>query len=154
MKVRGFEILLIFLIPVMCPAQEISPNVIEEQEFLTENKAKKGVKVLGSGLQYRITAKGKGRKPAVGDDVYVKYTGRFIDGTIFDQSVHQPAVFKMNGIIPGMAEGLTLIGTGGKITLYIPSKLAYGHDGAGPIPPDKMLVFEIELVEIYNETTD
>jgi len=88
------------------------------------------------------------------DEVYVKYVGKFTDGTVFDSSTDSPAVFCMNGIIPGMAEGLTLIGAGGKITLFVPSKIGYGHNGAGPIPGDKLLIFEVELLDIYNENRD
>ncbi len=135
-------------------SQDISENAREEREFLKSNKSAPGVKSSSSGLQYIISSKGKGRKPTMEDEVYVKYVGKFTDGTVFDSSTDSPAVFCMNGIIPGMAEGLTLIGAGGKITLFVPSKIGYGHNGAGPIPGDKLLIFEVELLDIYNENRD
>lgn len=150
-----FFITILFLSAAFtCFAQNLSPEQIEQKEFLTANKSVKGVKSTNSGLQYKIIDRGKGKKPEATDEMYVKYVGRFADGTIFDQSTDRPAVFRLNGIIRGMAEGLTLIGAGGKIIMYIPSELAYGSAGAGDIPPDKLLIFEVELVEIYNEATD
>ena len=132
-------------------AQDSQSYKEEEKAFLKANKSVKGVRTLQSGLQVMILNRGKGRRPTLKDEVYVKYKGHFVDGTVFDESLSKPAVFRMSGVIPGMKEGLSQIGEGGSAVLYVPSKLAYGSEGAGQIPPDRMLIFEVELIEIYCE---
>jgi len=154
MSLKVFFTILVMGISGICFAQELTEEQLEEKEFLAANKSNKEVKSLSSGLQYKIINKGKGRKPTAADEVYVRYIGRFVDGTIFDQSVAQVAAFKMTGIIPGMSEGLSLIGKGGKMIMYIPSSLAYGARGTGNIPPYKLLIFEVELVDLYDEEKD
>ncbi|PCQ32998.1 peptidylprolyl isomerase [Proteus mirabilis] len=119
--------------------------------FLTENVKKEGVQVTESGLQYKVLKAGDGAIPARTDHVRVHYTGRLIDGTVFDSSVQrgQPAEFPVNGVIAGWIEALTLMPVGSKWELYIPYQLAYGERGAGAaIPPFATLVFEVELLEI------
>lgn len=142
-------------LPGVCPCgagmREEQSFKEEEKAFLQKNKTAKGVKALSSGLQVRIVRKGKGRRPTMKDEVYVKYTGRFVDGTVFDQSVMKPAIFRMTGIISGLSEGLALIPEGSTAVFYIPSALAYGSEGSGPVPPDRMLIFEVELLEVYSE---
>jgi len=146
-------VFLSFLLLAVAPAfaQEHPDYVNEEKEFLAANRKEKGVKISSSGLQYKILAKGKGRKPLLTDEVYVKYCGYFVDGTVFDQSLLKPAIFRMNAVIPGMSEGLSMIGEGGKITLYIPSELAYGSYGTSSVPPYRMLIFDVQLEEIFSE---
>lgn len=119
-------------------------------EYLEENKKKKGVQVTPSGLQYRILKQGNGPKPKINDMVEVHYTGRFVDGKVFDSSVQrgQPAVFPVDGIIPGWSEALLMMNVGSKWELTIPANLAYGERGAGPIPPNSVLIFEVELLSI------
>lgn len=133
---------------------EIEKNKAEEKEFLATLKNIKGIKTSASGLRYTIQNRGKGRRPTGADEVYVKYKGYYVDGTIFDHRVDSPAMFHLRTLIPGMAEGLAMLGIGGKATLYIPSRIAYGEDGTGKIPPHKMLIFEVEIVDIYNESED
>ncbi len=119
--------------------------------FLAENIKKEGVQVTESGLQYKVLKAGDGAIPARTDHVRVHYTGRLIDGTVFDSSVQrgQPAEFPVNGVIAGWIEALTLMPVGSKWELYIPYQLAYGERGAGAaIPPFATLVFEVELLEI------
>ncbi|EJD6086902.1 TPA: peptidylprolyl isomerase [Proteus mirabilis] len=119
--------------------------------FLAENVKKEGVQVTESGLQYKVLKAGDGAIPARTDHVRVHYTGRLIDGTVFDSSVQrgQPAEFLVNGVIAGWIEALTLMPVGSKWELYIPYQLAYGERGAGAaIPPFATLVFEVELLEI------
>ena len=119
--------------------------------FLAENGKKEGVQVTESGLQYKVLKAGDGAIPARTDHVRVHYTGRLIDGTVFDSSVQrgQPAEFPVNGVIAGWIEALTLMPVGSKWELYIPYQLAYGERGAGAaIPPFATLVFEVELLEI------
>lgn len=121
------------------------------KEFLHQNAQREGVKSTESGLQYRILKQGDGQIPQREDKVRVHYTGKLIDGTIFDSSIarNQPAEFSVNGVIAGWVEALTLMPVGSKWELVIPPNLAYGERGAGEaIPPQSTLLFEVELLEI------
>jgi FKBP-type peptidyl-prolyl cis-trans isomerase FklB len=121
------------------------------QEFLDSNAKQEGVRVTESGLQFKILTPAEGILPTRQDRVSVHYTGRLLDGTVFDSSVQrgQPAEFPVNGVIPGWIEALTLMPVGSKWELYIPHGLAYGERGAGAsIPPFSTLIFEVELLEI------
>jgi len=119
--------------------------------FLEKNKSLPGVRVTPSGLQYKVTLEGKGASPKAENTVKVHYKGMLINGKTFDSSIDrgEPAEFPLNGVIKGWTEGLQLIKVGGKATLYIPSDLAYGDQGAGGlIGPKETLIFEVELIEI------
>lgn len=121
------------------------------QKFLEENAKNDDVTVTESGLQFKVLEKGEGTIPARQDQVRVHYTGRLVDGSVFDSSVErgQPAEFPVNGVIPGWVEALTMMPVGSKWQLYIPHNLAYGERGAGAaIPPYSALVFDVELLEI------
>ena len=123
----------------------------EAAAYFEELKKNPAVKSTASGLYYEILTEGTGAKPKATDTVKVHYTGKLVNGTVFDSSVQrgEPAEFPLNGVIPGWTEGLQLIGVGGKAKLHIPSKLGYGEQGAGGmIPPNSTLVFEVELLEI------
>ena len=120
--------------------------------FLADNRKNKGVVELKSGLQYKVLKQGTGPKPKATDTVTVHYTGKLIDGTVFDSSVKRgkPATFPLNRVIPGWTEGLQLMPVGSKYMLFIPGSLAYGKHpprGSG-IYPDAVLVFEVELLKI------
>ena len=105
-----------------------------------------------SGLHYKVLEPGSDAKPTMEDAVLVHYKGTLIDGTQFDSSYDRgaPAEFPLNGVVQGFGEGLTKIGAGGKIILYIPSELGYGNNPrpGGAIKPGDTLIFECELVEI------
>lgn len=121
------------------------------EAFLAENKAKEGVQVTESGLQYEVLTAGEGDSPVATDTVKVHYRGTLIDGTEFDSSYsrNQPATFRLNGVIKGWTEGLQLMKPGGKTRFVIPSELAYGSRGAGAsIGPNETLIFEVELLEV------
>lgn len=123
----------------------------EGQKFLDENQKRDGVSTTESGLQFSVINQGDGAIPSRSDRVRVHYTGRLIDGSVFDSSVQrgQPAEFPVSGVIPGWIEALTLMPVGSKWELYIPHQLAYGERGAGAsIPSFSTLVFEVELLEI------
>ena len=136
--------------------QEVAAAAAAEAEakgkgFLAENKAKEGVKVTDSGLQYEVITEGTGPKPTADDTVSVHYVGTLMDGTEFDSSIArgEPASFPLKGVIPGWTEGLQLMNVGSKYRFVIPSNLAYGERGAGQaIGPGETLVFEVELLEI------
>lgn len=119
---------------------------VEGQKFLEENQKRDDVTITESGLQFSVINQGEGAIPARTDRVRVHYTGRLIDGTVFDSSVQrgQPAEFPVSGVIPGWIEALTLMPVGSKWELYIPSELAYGERGAGAsIPPFSTLVLKL-----------
>ena len=122
----------------------------EGAAFLAANKDKPGVKVTDSGLQYQVVRAGNGPKPAATDVVRVHYKGTLLDGTVFDSSYDrgQPAEFGLAQVIPGWSEGVALMPVGSKYTFWIPAELGYGEAGGGPIPPNAMLTFEVELMEI------
>jgi FKBP-type peptidyl-prolyl cis-trans isomerase FklB len=122
-------------------------------KFLAENKTKAGVQSTPSGLQYQIIKEGTGAKPAATDQVKVHYHGTLTDGKVFDSSVDrgEPATFPVNGVIQGWVEALQLMPTGSKWKLFIPSGLGYGPQGTGGIPPNAVLVFEVELLEIVGK---
>lgn len=119
-------------------------------KFLAENKTKDGVKVTKSGLQYSVITPGKGASPKAKDVVRVHYKGTLIDGTQFDSSYDrgEPAEFPLNGVIPGWTEGLQLMKVGQKNKLFVPSDLAYGPQGRPGIPPNSVLIFDVELLDI------
>lgn len=122
--------------------------------FLTENKAKPGVVTTASGLQYSVEKEGTGAKPTASDRVKVHYTGRLLDGKVFDSSVErgEPIVFGVTDVIKGWTEALQLMSIGSKWKLYIPSDLAYGDRGAGAdIKPGSTLVFDVELLDIVKQ---
>ena len=103
-----------------------------------------------SGLKYMVIKEGDGKSPTATDKVTVHYTGKLLDGTVFDSSVQrgEPATFPLNGVIAGWTEGLQLMKEGGKYIFYIPSDLGYGAQGGGPIPPYSDLIFEVELIKV------
>ncbi|ELY6211022.1 FKBP-type peptidyl-prolyl cis-trans isomerase [Cronobacter dublinensis] len=124
---------------------------VEGQKYLDENRERDGVNSTESGLQFRVLTQGEGPIPSRKDRVRVHYTGKLIDGTVFDSSVArgEPAEFPVSGVIAGWIEALTLMPVGSKWELTIPHNLAYGERGAGAsIPPFSTLVFEVELLEI------
>ncbi len=127
-------------------------NKTEGTAFLAENMKKEGVKTLPSGLQYKVLTEGGGKSPSATDTVTVQYTGRLVDGTEFDSSYKrgQAATFAVTGVIKGWTEALQLMKEGGKWQLFLPSALAYGETGTvgGPIGPNAVLIFDVELVSI------
>jgi FKBP-type peptidyl-prolyl cis-trans isomerase FklB len=126
-------------------------NKKEGEAFLAENKKKQGIKILPSGLQYKIITEGKGASPKETDTVTVNYRGTLIDGTEFDSSYkrNEPATFPVKGVIKGWTEAIQLMKEGAKWQLFIPSDLAYGERGAGgTIGPNATLIFEVELLKI------
>ena len=132
-------------------AQQAAKNLAEGQAFLEKNKAKEGVKVLPSGLQYKVITEGTGETPKAEDKVRTHYRGTLLDGKDFDSSYksNKPSEFLANRVIKGWREALQLMKVGSKWELYIPAELAYGERGKPPvIPPNATLIFEIELLDI------
>lgn len=127
-------------------------NLEKGQAFLAKNKKAKGVTTTASGLQYQVikAADKKAAKPTATDNVKVHYSGTLIDGTVFDSSIERgtPAEFNVSGVIKGWTEALQLMGKGAKWKIFIPAELAYGERGAGSIPPNSALIFDVELLDI------
>lgn len=133
-------------------AQEMAKvNKAAGEAFLAENGKRAEVVTTNSGLQYEVLVEGNGASPKATDQVTVHYTGKLIDGTVFDSSVDrgQPATFGVTQVIPGWVEALQLMKVGAKWRLYIPSEIAYGPQGAGGvIGPNATLIFDVELLNI------
>ena len=124
------------------------------EKFLQENLKNENVKSTASGLQYIVEKEGTGIQPTATDEVTVHYTGKLLDGTVFDSSVSrgEPATFPLNRVIPGWTEGVQLMKEGGKYTFFIPSDLAYGPQGVpNAIPPHSTLIFEVELIKVIKK---
>jgi hypothetical protein len=113
---------------------------------MTLNAYASGVKTTASGLQYKVLTPGTGAHPTDTDVALINYEGKLLDGTTFDKS-QQPTPMPVKGVVPGFSEGLKLMNKGAKYRFWIPAKLAYGDKGAGPIPSNAPLVFDVELIE-------
>jgi len=128
-----------------------SENIAAAKLYFEKLKDNKNIIELPSGLRYEIVQEGTGVAPTATDTVKVHYTGKLVDGTVFDSSVERGETisFPVTGVIPGWIEALQLMPVGSKWRLVIPSDLAYGDQGHPPtIPGGATLVFEIELLEI------
>ncbi len=126
-------------------------NEAAGKQYLEENGKRVEVHTTPSGLQYEILVEGDGPMPKSSDSVEVHYTGKLIDGTVFDSSVDRgvPATFGVTQVIPGWVEALQLMKAGSKWRLFIPSQLAYGPQGAGGvIGPNSTLIFDVELLKV------
>lgn len=130
-------------------------NAAAGEAFLAENGKRVEVKTTPSGLQYEVLTEGDGPRPEANDQVEVHYTGKLIDGTVFESSVDRgmPATFGVTQVIPGWVEALQLMKAGSKWRLFIPSNLAYGPNGApgSPIGPNATLIFDVELLKVIGK---
>lgn len=121
-------------------------------EFLAKNKLNKKITTTASGLQYEVLKAGDGKaKPTASSTANVTYTGKLMDGTVFDSTDNhggKPIELQLSSVIKGWTEGIQLMTKGAKYRFYIPSDLAYGDNGAGGvIPPGATLIFDVELVD-------
>ncbi len=140
--------------------KDIDDKVIKD--YLTENSISDKAQRSETGLYYIVTQEGNGGKPGMGDKVSVHYEGKLLDGTVFDgsksspHSEGKPLEFNVGTgmVIPGWDEGIMGMKKGEKGTLVIPSGLAYGPDGSpGAIPPNSVLLFDVELVDFVKAPT-
>jgi len=127
-------------------------NKKKSAEFLAKNKLNKKITTTASGLQYEVLKEGDGKaKPTASSSANVTYTGKLMDGTVFDSTDKNggnPIELSLSGVIKGWTEGIQLMSKGAKYRFYIPSDLAYGDNGAGNvIPPGAALIFDIELID-------
>ena len=127
------------------------------EEFLAKNKSEHGVVVLPSGLQYKVLTTGTGPSPAEKDRVQVEYTGKLVDGTVFDSTdkIGKPVEFSVSHVIPGWTEALKRMNPGATWEVYVPAKLAYGERGVGgPIGPNATLIYKIHLISIVKSKAE
>ena len=133
-------------------AQTLPDQSAASAAFLKKNAASDGVKTLPDGLQIKVVKSGPAGGPPVrlGDEVKVMYEGALIDGTVFDSSYQrgEPDVFTIGDVVPAWDEALQMMHPGDVWYLYVPPKLGYGAHGAGPIPPNAVMVFKIELLGV------
>ncbi|MCP3927002.1 MAG: FKBP-type peptidyl-prolyl cis-trans isomerase [Desulfobacterales bacterium] len=130
---------------------KFNKNKAKEEQFLTANLLKEGIKETQSGLQYKVIKKGTGKTPTQTNKVTVHYKGTKLSGQTFDSSYNRgkPITFQVTGVVKGWQEALLLMREGAKWQLFIPSRLAYGKRGAGrSIGPGEMLLFDIELISV------
>lgn len=125
-------------------------NAAKAKTFLAANAKKKGVTTTKSGLQYEVLKKGSGKKPTAADVVTVDYVGSLMDGTVFESTydAKEPNKAVLMTWIPGLEEGIQMMQEGARYRFVVPANLAYGEAGAGPIPPESPLVFELQLVKV------
>lgn len=133
-------------------AAAATENRAKGNAFLAQNKTQKGVITTPSGLQYMVLRQGSGERPMPTSKVRVNYEGKLLNGEVFDSSYKtgQPAEFSLTQVVPGWSEGVALMPVGSKYRFWIPSNLGYGPQGTpgGPIGPDSMLTFDVELLGI------
>ena len=127
-------------------------NVTAGEEYVAKFKEENpAAKTTDNGLTYLIEVEGEAPTPAADATVVVNYTGKHINGEVFDSTDGRgPATFNLQGVVPGFREGLMLLGKGGKATLIMPGNLAYGANGTpdGSIQPNETLIFDVELLDI------
>ncbi len=132
---------------------EATKGAAEAKAFLDKNKTAEGVVTLESGLQYKVITEGKGEKPTAEDTVSAHYEGKLLNGEVFDSSYKrgEPTTFPVSGVIKGWQEALQLMPEGSKWELYIPPELGYGEAGRPGIPPNSLMIFTVELLDINPE---
>lgn len=132
-------------------AEVAAKKLKEANNFLAKNAKEDGVNVTATGLQYKIIKAGTGQSPTADDKVVAHYTGKLLDGTVFDSSHDrgEPATFPVSGVIKGWQEALPMMKEGGHWQIVVPANLAYGSQGVGNlIGPNETLMFDIELVSV------
>ncbi len=131
-------------------AKEAEKAEAAAAEYWKELEKKEGINKTQTGLAYEIIKKGSGPTPKEDSDVTIKYTGKLIDGTVFDSTdkTGQPATFNLSKVIPGFREGLQKVAKGGKARLYIPAKLGYGKQPVPGIPVNSTLIFDVEVLDV------
>ena len=134
------------------PNKQATANLDAATEFMAKNAKAKGVTTLPSGVQYKVVTAGPaaGISPKPVDEVKVHYEGKLLTGEVFDSSFQRgtPATFPLQGLIPAWVEALQKMKPGDEWLLYVPPEQGYGAQGAGPIPPNSVLVFRIQLIEV------
>jgi FKBP-type peptidyl-prolyl cis-trans isomerase FklB len=125
-------------------------NLTRAQQFLTLNKQEDGVKEISPGLQYKVLKTGKGAQPNKQDKVLVHYEGRLLSKKVFDSSYsrNEPVEFGVSDVVPGWTQALQQMREGDQWMVWISPELAYGPGGSGPIGPNELLEFKMELLKV------
>jgi peptidylprolyl isomerase/FKBP-type peptidyl-prolyl cis-trans isomerase FklB len=133
-------------------AAQLDKAAAEAKAFMAKNATAEGVKTLPSGVQYKIVRSGPatGLRPGPDDEVKVHYEGKLTSGFVFDSSYErgQPAAMPLPALIPAWREALQLMRPGDEWILYVPPEAGYGAEQAGQIPPNSVLIFRIELIDV------
>lgn len=130
----------------LSPEEQLEEDISIIKQYLSSNGLV--AEETPSGLHYIINQEGTGNFPTASDDVRVRYRGYFTDGDVFDESDAAGITFNLQGVIQGWTEGIPKFREGGEGVLLIPSVLAYGEQGGGSIPPNTVLLFDVELLDI------
>lgn len=137
------------------PAAEAAAaaNIKAGEAFLAEKAKEPGIQKLPKGLLYKVISPASdpnAPKPTLRDTVKIHYEGRLVDGTVFDSSYERgvPAAMPLDGLVEAWKIAVPQMKTGETWELYVPAQLGYGETGAGPIPPNSVLVFKIQLLGI------
>lgn len=130
----------------LSPEEQMEEDITIIKQYIADNNL--NAQETSSGLHYVINDLGTGNYPVSSDDVRVRYKGYFTDGDVFDESDAAGITFNLQGVIEGWTEGIPKFKEGGDGILLIPSALAYGESGSGSIPPNTVLIFDVELLDI------
>lgn len=130
--------------PLTVPVEAADPAAA----FLAANAKQPGVITLPSGLQYKVVKSGTGPQPKLGDMLKVNYEGKLTDGTVFDSSFERgkASFMPLARLVPAWLEAIPMMHVGDEWTLYVPPALGYGPEGRGPIPPNSVMIFRIQLL--------
>ena len=152
LKIKKMKYLPLFVASILLFSCSIKTNQPEIDDQLIKNylvSKQLTATIDASGLYYITTAVGTGAAPTATSSVEIKYKGSLINGTVFDQTAtDKTATFVLSDLIKGWQIGIPLMKVGGKATFYIPSGLGYGSNGIGSIPPNSVLIFDIELISV------
>ncbi|MCK9162762.1 MAG: FKBP-type peptidyl-prolyl cis-trans isomerase [Bacteroidales bacterium] len=132
-------------------AEKGKVNREKSSKFLADNKTKEGIQTTTSGLQYKVIKQGAGAKPTIEDRVRIQYRLKLIDGKVIESTFERgedPVIMGMNGIIPGMSEGLQLMSEGSTFLFWISPELGYGDMDSPELPAGSLLSFEVQLIEV------
>lgn len=130
----------------LSPEEQMEEDIAIIEKYLQDNNLT--AEETSSGLHYIVEQQGTGNHPTATDDVHVRYRGYFTDGDVFDESDASGITFNLQSVIQGWTEGIPKFKEGGEGMLLIPSALAYGEKGSGSIPPNTVLIFDVELLDI------
>jgi FKBP-type peptidyl-prolyl cis-trans isomerase FkpA len=133
--------------------EEAANNLKLGQDFLRQNQEVDGIEKLASGIQYRVLRQGEGQPPTLGDEVRVSYTGRLMDGSVFTSTVGETDSTRIleiepTHLLPGLRESLLLMKPGTRWEVFLPAHMGYGQEGKNHVPPNTVLIFDLELQEV------
>ena len=141
----------VMLLTTSCSKEDYDKQLAIDIEIIEKYITDHGLNAnsTNTGLYYVIDNLGNGKYPNSNSEVLIRYRGTLVDGTEFDENWNPPINFKLNGVIQGWKQGIPQYREGGKGMLLIPSGLGYGDKNVGSIPPNSVLIFEIELISVY-----